>query len=632
MWANSTVLSYIQSLVAASFVIDWPSSSQHFDEDGNWCWISSPVSHYSTSEAHLPPDPDLAFGLGPSPALIQAFLVASFLYCYATIFTLHIPAYFHRRASRSLLLYVDGLDHSAKLWSTVLRPMIDKWRAVVALSALTASAVLGLIQASPTLSEDQLALSIAYFTLIGAMVAVLLSTSLLLHLAGREHDEVFVVSWAIEMRKCSAIGLWNIWTVVSLPLIWSAWTTIGFIAVVFLQIWRQPEAYGPDAPRVTSNLADNFQDGAMQKRFPTFAAGLTITLSAGILQLEPSPELNAAATAWVTAPSTTFNLLQDALAMLQRIKQALLRSKTCAPPASHPTSMIPLPEVRTRKPMPSSEELFEITQVKWLSNDAKHRTLRYFPFNVQAFLEVAVGAAGASECTSVQKIYESAFNRTHLLTFDNGIELIAKIPFHIFGPKYYATASEVATLDFLRTECNLPVPQVRAWCARGEESPVGVEYIMYEKIPGVGLCQFEGGELLPVLHDPFLRVMPAIQRIQSKLLRKTFSQIGNIYYKEDVSEELRARPLYSGDEPATPNSERFRIGPTVDREFWRSGRAKLDLDRGPWPDSQSYMSALARCARACADTREDRKAQDDYRRLISDFEALHHTYYQSILL
>ncbi|KAJ3543353.1 hypothetical protein NMY22_g3172 [Coprinellus aureogranulatus] len=272
--------------------------------------------------------------------------------------------------------------------------------------------------------------------------------------------------------------------------------------------------------------------------------------------------------------------------------------------------------------MTIQEELFGITQAQWLFNDKEQRALRHLPFNVQAFLDVAVKAARAKQCNSLRKINESSFNRTFLLGFDNGAELIAKIPFHIFGPKHYTTSSEVATLDFLRTECDIPVPHIRAWCSRAGESPVGVEYIMYDKIPGVGLCKYAGDESQPIINDPYVRVIPPIYRIQSRLLGKTFSQIGNIYYKEDVSRELRERPLYSDSDSATPNSERFRIGPTINREFWRSGRAKLDLDRGPWPDRQSYTDALASCARACAYTMDDPKARDDYHRMISDFEVL----------
>jgi hypothetical protein len=171
-------------------------------------------------------------------------------------------------------------------------------------------------------------------------------------------------------------------------------------------------------------------------------------------------------------------------------------------------------------------------------------------------------------------------NRVFLLVFDNGVEFIAKIPFGVAGPKHFCTASEVATLDYLRTEHGIPVPNVRAWCSRADSTPVGAEYIMYDKIPGVQLHEHDNTEL-PLQHDPYIDVLPVIQRIESRLASTYFSQIGSIYYKADVSESLRDRPLYSPHISPTSNSARFCIGPTVDREFWRAGRAALDIDRGP---------------------------------------------------
>ncbi|CDO71735.1 hypothetical protein BN946_scf184920.g19 [Trametes cinnabarina] len=132
-------------------------------------------------------------------------------------------------------------------------------------------------------------------------------------------------------------------------------------------------------------------------------------------------------------------------------------------------------------------------------------------------------------------------NRVFELNFDHGKEFIAKIPFPSAGPKHYRTPSEVATLDYLRTCHGIPVPTVRAWCSRAESSPVGTEYVMYEKLQG----------------------------------------IGSLYYKGDVDESLRCRPLYKVDLHPTMGSGRFRVGPTVGREFWRAGRAALDIDREP---------------------------------------------------
>ncbi|KIM43715.1 hypothetical protein M413DRAFT_387255 [Hebeloma cylindrosporum] len=210
-------------------------------------------------------------------------------------------------------------------------------------------------------------------------------------------------------------------------------------------------------------------------------------------------------------------------------------------------------------------------------------------------------------------------NRVFSLSFDNGVEFIAKIPFYIAGPKHFSTASEVATLDYLRTELGVRVPNVRAWCSRAESTPVGTEYIMYDKIPGVPLYQHETE--LPMEKDPYVDILPPIQSLESALARIYFSQIGSIYYKADVSESLRDRPLYD-DMPLSANSARFCIGPTVNCEFWRGERATLDIDRGPWSDVHSYMFALAACARASISASPDPSTDDEYLRLISVYESM----------
>ncbi|KAI9058591.1 hypothetical protein FKP32DRAFT_1596885 [Trametes sanguinea] len=249
------------------------------------------------------------------------------------------------------------------------------------------------------------------------------------------------------------------------------------------------------------------------------------------------------------------------------------------------------------------------------------KAARYLPFNVQALIDVATKAAAASECTSIEKLQDGTFNRVLALRFDNDVELIAKLPFPVAGPKHLCTASEVATLDYLRTEVGIPVPIVRAWCSRAESSPVGIEYILYEKIPGVPLRQLDNADL-PLKEDPFMDVLMPIVTIESCLNSAYFSQIGSIYYKEDVAEPLQTRPLYPDWFMSEPNSERFRIGPTVDREFWRAGRAALDIDRGPWPDVKSWMLALANCARASIANHPDEGFKAEYERLIAEYETL----------
>ncbi|KAI5899697.1 uncharacterized protein SCHCODRAFT_02661304 [Schizophyllum commune H4-8] len=265
--------------------------------------------------------------------------------------------------------------------------------------------------------------------------------------------------------------------------------------------------------------------------------------------------------------------------------------------------------------------LFSVTQYRWLYNNKQQLAVRYVPFNVKALLSVAIKAAGANEIVSFNKVQDGINNRVFDLKTDNGKEYIVKIPFPVAGPKHLLTASEVATLDYIRTELNIPAPVVCSWSSRAESTPVGCEYIMYEKLPGEPLRTHECTDVA-LAEDPYVQLIPFMRAIESVLSNIRFSQIGSIFYKEDVPESIRDRPLYKNPDLENENTARFCIGPTVHREFWRAGRHALDIDRGPWDDVRAYMYALGACARASIQATPDPDNDDAYRDWIAKYEML----------
>ncbi|TRM55904.1 hypothetical protein BD626DRAFT_561028 [Schizophyllum amplum] len=269
----------------------------------------------------------------------------------------------------------------------------------------------------------------------------------------------------------------------------------------------------------------------------------------------------------------------------------------------------------------NEQDLFSMTTYRWLYNNDQQLVLRHVPFNVKALIDLAVRSAEATGCVSFEKIHEGTMNRMFALRLDNDVEYVVKIPFSVAGPKHLCTASEVATLDYLRTELEFPVPVVRAWCSHAETSPVGTEFIMYERLPGTPLSKYDNNDL-SLKDDPYIRILPIVRVIESSMTLMGFSQIGSLYYKEDVAEHLRDRPLYSNQQNATANSERFRIGPTVDREFWRAGRSSLHIDRGPWFDDRAYLVALGACARASVEAGLEPDPDGTDGRLISTYDEL----------
>jgi hypothetical protein len=56
-------------------------------------------------------------------------------------------------------------------------------------------------------------------------------------------------------------------------------------------------------------------------------------------------------------------------------------------------------------------------------------------------------------CVEVKKLPEGNFNKVFLLTMNDGKEFIAKLPNPNAGSRYFTTASEVATMDYVRVAC-----------------------------------------------------------------------------------------------------------------------------------------------------------------------------------
>ncbi|KAG9098659.1 hypothetical protein FRC06_006112, partial [Ceratobasidium sp. 370] len=197
--------------------------------------------------------------------------------------------------------------------------------------------------------------------------------------------------------------------------------------------------------------------------------------------------------------------------------------------------------------------------------------IRYVRFNVGALQQVAAAAVGAARCTKMVKTHEGSYNKIFLLEFNNKVEVIAKIPTKLIPP-FYTTASEVATMDFARTVLCLPVPQVITWSARADSTPVGVEFIIMRRCQGVELRkQWDN-----MSSENVSSVIDQVLEAERKFGRYRFSQIGSIYYKEDVEPALRERRLYADGFADDQGSERFRIGPSTEWALWRGGRALLD--------------------------------------------------------
>jgi len=97
-----------------------------------------------------------------------------------------------------------------------------------------------------------------------------------------------------------------------------------------------------------------------------------------------------------------------------------------------------------------SEDLFNYTRGRFVSNEEYEMSQRQVRFNVNELARCAAEAIGAKSCISIEKYPDGMYNKSMLLTMDNSAQVVAKVPNPNAGIPHFTTASEVATMDFVR--------------------------------------------------------------------------------------------------------------------------------------------------------------------------------------
>lgn len=98
----------------------------------------------------------------------------------------------------------------------------------------------------------------------------------------------------------------------------------------------------------------------------------------------------------------------------------------------------------------NGHDFFRYTSGWWLWNEEEQLRERYRRFNVAKLQSAAASTVGARSCAEMSKIGEGNFNKVFKLTMDDNFVVIARISHPNAGPPTITTASEVATMDFVR--------------------------------------------------------------------------------------------------------------------------------------------------------------------------------------
>ena len=231
---------------------------------------------------------------------------------------------------------------------------------------------------------------------------------------------------------------------------------------------------------------------------------------------------------------------------------------------------------RTRMDSPRREyntEFFNYTSGRFLFGEQEQLDERYKEFCIPALQDVTVKVTSGTKCVHMSKLAEGTFNKVFLLTMDSGEQRVARIPHPNAGSKKYTTASEVATLHYLRTRLNMPVPEVFAYSC-DENNSVGSEYIIMEKVEGEPLhLRWDSMTI-----EQKRLMVEQIAQLQSRLLQRPFSCYGNLYFTRDMDSSACSSQL---DDNNSDDDSLYCIGPSSSGKFWDTGRNTTSSNNGP---------------------------------------------------
>ena len=199
---------------------------------------------------------------------------------------------------------------------------------------------------------------------------------------------------------------------------------------------------------------------------------------------------------------------------------------------------------------------------------------RILHFDV-AELKKAAAAAVSKDAASVQsfhKLAEGGFNRVFELTID-GLQVIARLPYPSTYPKHFSVASEVATMDLVRSY-GVPVPKVLDYSTTCNNA-VGAEYIIMEKVNGRDL----GDIWYELSEKERIKVVVQVVKVESVLFSISLPGCGSIYYKRDLENGTEAVNIAAG-EGAGKSAGQLCIGPDVAQKWWYDKRDQLPVSRG----------------------------------------------------
>ena len=220
--------------------------------------------------------------------------------------------------------------------------------------------------------------------------------------------------------------------------------------------------------------------------------------------------------------------------------------------------------------------------------------------HLQQQLRASSGNLTHAEEIDLEFLAEGCFNKTYTATLptSGGCQsYIVRVSLPV--DSHYKTASEVATIKYLRARTSIPIPDVFAWDA-DEGNPMGFEWILMEKVAGLPLQDvwYPADGSGSVDWQVKQRVVEVIAESVAQMWRLRFTVGGSLYLPDGID----LPGLVENDDLTSSGGTSVTVGRIVSMEFfWENHHQLTDIERGPFHSSGPWLQSRLRFVIADAD-------------------------------
>lgn len=153
------------------------------------------------------------------------------------------------------------------------------------------------------------------------------------------------------------------------------------------------------------------------------------------------------------------------------------------------------------------------------------------------------------------------------------MKVIVCLPYLSTAPRHHGTASEVATVEFLRLQ-GVAFPKVFDWSS-STSNQVSSEYIITEEDPGRELED----TWYTITVQERMKIVEKIVDIEKILFAIQFPADGSLYFKVSLEENIITVSIPPNADCG--ETDRACIRPSTELLCWYQKRDELTINRGP---------------------------------------------------